>query len=54
MALSALPADASESARELAARSVDIGELRVPGGEIFTELFGDGDEPGSLSGYIST
>lgn len=54
VALSALPADASESARELAARSVDIGELRVPGGEIFTELFGDGDEPGSLSGYIST
>ncbi|KAI3620082.1 hypothetical protein CBS9595_002049 [Malassezia furfur] len=54
LALSALPADASVSARERARRSVDIGELSVPGGEIFTELFGEGDAPGPLSGYIST
>lgn len=54
VALSALPADASVSTRERAKRSVDIGELSVPGGEIFTELFGEGDAPGLLSGYIST
>ena len=53
-ALSALPLDASVSSREIAVRSVDIGELNVPGAEIFTELFGTEDEPGSLSGYISS
>lgn len=53
-ALGALPLDASASSREIAVRSVDIGELNVPGSEIFTELFGTEDEPGSLSGYISS
>ena len=39
--------------RCLALLRADIGALHVPGGEIFTELFGP-DESGSLAGYIST
>ena len=31
-----------------------MGELHVPGGDIFDQLFGSGDQPGSMSGYIST
>lgn len=54
IALAALPADASPTTRERTIKSVDIGDLRVSGGEIFSELFGDGDEEGTLSGYIST
>lgn len=54
VALSALPQDASEETREQTVRSVDMGELHVPGGDIFDQLFGSGDQPGSMSGYIST
>ena len=39
--------------RSVALLKADIGALHVPGGEIFTELFGP-DESGSLAGYIST
>ncbi|WFD31194.1 inositol-hexakisphosphate 5-kinase [Malassezia sp. CBS 17886] len=54
-ALGALPHDAPPALREQAVRTADLGELSVPGGEIFAELFGvDSGHPGTLSGYIST
>ncbi|WFC99870.1 inositol-hexakisphosphate 5-kinase [Malassezia yamatoensis] len=52
-ALSALPQDASESTRAIAQRSVDLGDLAIPGGEIFQDLFGEDGRGGCLSGYVS-
>lgn len=37
-----------------ALQAADIGDMHVPGGDIFTELFGSAHEPGVLTGYIST
>ncbi|WFD43751.1 inositol-hexakisphosphate 5-kinase [Malassezia psittaci] len=52
-ALSAMPQDASESTRAIAQRSVDLGDLAIPGSEIFEDLFGEDGRGGCLSGYAS-